>query len=160
MFVRTLFPGVAVVADKKNYLLSADEKKLLDLLNNHRGAKNLRPVHAVAGLCRMARDQAATGDSATARGEAGSASAMLMASGAPGTAEALFKGLLAKDHAGTLVGDWQEVGVGFKATMDKQGTVFVILYTGQSIAENRHCRLGRHEKATHVANARPAPGGH
>ena len=54
-FVRNeLLLGGSVVADPKNYRLTAEEKKLLDLLNNYRGSKDLRPVRAVPSLCRMA----------------------------------------------------------------------------------------------------------
>src|SRR5262249_24967728 len=59
-FVRNeMLLGGSVVADPKNYLLSADEKKLLDLMNQHRSAKDLRPVRAVPNLCRIARASAA-----------------------------------------------------------------------------------------------------
>jgi len=58
-FVRNeVFPGIAVVRDKRNHLLNPNEKTLLDLINNYRAAKNLRPVRAVPRLCELARAHA------------------------------------------------------------------------------------------------------
>jgi hypothetical protein len=61
LFIRhEMFPGVPVARDKKNYLLSEEDKKLLDLVNKSRADKDLRPVRATPELCKLARQHTGT----------------------------------------------------------------------------------------------------
>jgi hypothetical protein len=114
-----MFPGVDIVADPRNYRLTDDEKKLLDLLNGHRATKNLRPIRAVPFLCRLERGAAENKRDVKLEGKFISLykspkSEALMLSG-PGqrSPETMFKTWLENGAGKTFLDDWQEVGVGF-----------------------------------------------
>ncbi|HMF19609.1 MAG TPA: FG-GAP-like repeat-containing protein [Gemmataceae bacterium] len=128
-FVRNdMLLGSPVVADAKNYRLSADEKKVLDLINQHRAEKDLRPLRAVPLLCRLARGSAENKSPKELKklGDAyrGKGSTNTFGSAGQVSPEALVKSWLKKKEAEVFLGDWQEVGVGF--VKGKAGTTCTI----------------------------------
>jgi hypothetical protein len=108
-FRQEMFLGGSVVADKRNYLLNAEEKRLVDLINGHRATKNLRPLRPVPHLCRNARlgKDYPGGD--------------IMATFGMFSPAKIFAIWLKSDKDNLLLRDWQEMGIGF--VKNKKGRV-------------------------------------
>jgi hypothetical protein len=127
-FRNEMFLGMPVVADKKNYRLSADEKKLLDLFNNYRAAKNLRPLRAVPKLCQSARTESGSGTVGDA--------ALSGAFDTPLTPAEVFETFMNRPHQKLILGDYQEAGVGFATNKDGRFFVRVRLTKNATAPEN------------------------
>jgi len=116
-FIRNeMFLGAGVVADQSNLKLFREEKEMVDLINAHRGAKNLWPLRAVPNLCRSARemknDPAYPGGTVSVvvpirNGEDSPTAVFRQLSKVTATLSKLSKSKV-EDH---LLGNWQEVGV-------------------------------------------------
>jgi hypothetical protein len=117
-FLQEMFPGAAVVGDRKNYLLRGEEKTLLDLVNKYRAGKDLRPLRPIPNLCRAART-AATGRIKDLSSEhpvrfsiVDGRHWVIAAEAQPDKALNLWQ--KSKQFDKDLVGDYQEIGVGFE----------------------------------------------
>jgi hypothetical protein len=135
-FVRNeMFLGGSVVADPKNYRLSSDERKVLELINQFRATKDLRPMRAVSLLCRIARDNKAEVTYelkklwASYKGEATIQAYAGLDKEETSIKETVTWWLKQKTVADLLLQDWQEAGVslnkgksGFTVALGKAST--------------------------------------
>jgi hypothetical protein len=129
-FQHEMLPGLHALADKKNYRLVPEEKRIYDLINYVRADKALPSLRAVPVLCRLARAQAEQQEvpnpyPATAK------TARYVLKGAIDLAEFLVTNR-------ELVGPWTEMGISYFPGKDGKSTptCVVILGNGQTSPRN------------------------
>jgi hypothetical protein len=130
-----MFLGVPVVLDKKNLLLSQNDKKLLDLINNYRALKNLRPVRAVKELCLTAQLNMGPHRLNNSKLQANSGE-LHFVSDSSMTPEKVFKLWTdpKNESAKTLLGEFDEVGISFR--VNGKTNAYVGLTQGRTSPKN------------------------
>jgi len=115
--------GGLLFKDQKNYPLSADDKKLLDLVNVHRARKNLPALRAVPLLCRALRDPAKT--DALLKAYPDNTDMLIFSDDGDVSCEKILKHWLDSGGDECLTGKWTELGVAL--VRDKKKTTATII---------------------------------
>ncbi len=124
---REMLLGGPVAAGPKNYLLTSEEKKLLDLVNNYRAARGLAPVRAVPRLCRAARASLVARAAKELKELAGDLKGNALAvfcNNSQDSAESVFT-MWPNSKDEKFLGQWQEAGVAF--VTGKDGTAAAVV---------------------------------
>jgi hypothetical protein len=124
---REMLLGVPVVADKGNYPVDSDEKKLIDLVNDYRAKNQRRSVRPVIELCRAAR-AGAVRESSDAPGRF----ALVESAKGAFTPEAFFKSRIVSQESLSkkLLDNYQDIGVGFVKDAEGNSRITIVLRAG------------------------------
>jgi hypothetical protein len=157
-FRHEMFLGGPVVAASKNYRLTADEKKLLDLVNQFRASKDLRPVRPAALLCWIARGEYKSPEELNKLRAAYKGQTHIRGFGFKDSVVKGFESWLKYKSSEAFLGDWQEIGVGFLT--EPEGPVMRIVMgkgnsppkTGIVVWENMKKQLVSQTHALHFVD--------